>query len=134
MRTRDGGFTLIETIVAIAIFALVAAAVQLALGGAWSGARRTDRHLKALTIAQSRLAETGIATPLIEGTTSGAADGGYAWSVETRPRETPDSAIGDSAATKLSAYWVTVRVSWREPAMAKDRSIEIRTLKIGRTE
>ncbi|MGI9335109.1 MAG: prepilin-type N-terminal cleavage/methylation domain-containing protein, partial [Gammaproteobacteria bacterium] len=51
----DGGFTLLEILVALAILTLVLATAHRAFSGSLNNIRVSDEHTRAVTIARSRL-------------------------------------------------------------------------------
>lgn len=82
------GFSLIEVVVALAIVALMLGAIYQVSNGAVRSTVRTDNYLRALAMAQSRLAEAS-AMPVVKiGTVLGSADG-VAWSRTIKPFAAP---------------------------------------------
>lgn len=127
----QSGFTLLETIVAFLVFALVAGALQLCLAGGWRAAGIARHELAALQVAEARLAEVGVERPLVEGIEVGVSADGFAWTRDVRARVgTRDAAVPDTAAV---GYWVSVTVSWQEIPYRPERSISLTTLKLGRS-
>lgn len=100
-RSGTAGFTLLEVIIATAIFAAAAAVLlpRFGLSARLERAAMTTRE--ALLIARSKLAEAE-ASP-VPGATSGAAPGGYRWTVDLDPSTT--------APGGLRAYHATVVVT-----------------------
>jgi general secretion pathway protein I len=87
----ERGSIFLETIVACAIVAMILGVTLDSIG---AGARRTARLAAAsgaLAVAQSRLAETGIVTPLVPGETRGG-EGAYRWRIDVRPFGVPGPA------------------------------------------
>lgn len=78
-RQDQRGFSLIEVVVALAIVALMLGAVYQVSSGAVRSTVRTDNYLRALAMAQSRLAEASAMPVLKVGTVLGSSDG-VAWS------------------------------------------------------
>lgn len=82
------GFSLIEVVVALAIVALMLGAIYQVSNGAVRSTVRTDNYLRALAMAQSRLAEAS-AMPVVKiGTVLGSTDG-VAWSRSIKPFAAP---------------------------------------------
>ena len=78
-RRRDGGFTLLEVVVALAIAGLALAALfSGATTGLWSS-RVSGDTMEAMSLARSHLAEVGHATPLSPGVRSGDDGRGFNW-------------------------------------------------------
>ena len=86
-RTQTG-FSLIEVVVALAIVALMLGAIYQVSNGAVRSTVRTDNYLRALAMAQSRLAEASAMPVLTVGTVLGSTDG-VAWSTSIKPFAAP---------------------------------------------
>ena len=86
-RTQKG-FSLIEVVVALAIVALMLGAIYQVSNGAVRSTVRTDNYLRALAMAQSRLAEASAMPVLKVGTVLGSTDG-VAWSTSIKPFAAP---------------------------------------------
>jgi len=123
---REAGFSLIETLVALAVFTACYILVQQSISGSWQLVRAAQSEEAALAVAQRQLALSGIETPLDEGSASGLSDDGYAWTVEIRRYVPP----GAQAATPLLAYWVDVNVRWKESALRPERTLSLKTLRL----
>lgn len=82
------GFSLIEVVVALAIVALMLGAIYQVSNGAVRSTVRTDNYLRALAMAQSRLAEASAMPVLKVGTVLGSTDG-VAWSRSIKPFAAP---------------------------------------------
>lgn len=87
-RRSQGGFSLIEVVVALAIVALMLGTIYQVSNGAVRSTVRTDNYLRALAMAQSRLAEAAAMPVLKVGTVMGSADG-VAWSRSVKPYAAP---------------------------------------------
>lgn len=130
---EDGGFTLVETLVALVI--MIAAATML-YRGLSSGLRVSDAADgadAALLIAQQRLAAAGIETPLRAGRQEGA-EGNVLWQVKLRPYIAAEETGEAAQAARLQAFWVTATVTWRDRRAARPRSLQLTTLKLRRAE
>jgi general secretion pathway protein I len=125
---REGGFTLMETIVALIIFVACYVLIQQVLSIGWRGVSASQGELGALHVAQTRLAAAGVEAPLVEGQQSGSEDR-YEWVVEVR-RQNAESESESRAKTHASGYWVAVEVSWRDEVTRKSRSLQLKTLKV----
>lgn len=123
--TKDvsqAGFSLIEIVVALAVLAVVLGTVLQLLGGSAAGADVARDQLRALTIAESRLAEIGADAGLRPGTTSGDVEDG-AWQVSVTPfaapRPTPQTAIYQIAVTasyrSSRVFLETLRIATVQP-------------------
>lgn len=85
---RQTGFSLIEVVVALAIVALMLGAIYQVCNGAVRSTVRTDNHLRALAMAQSRLAQAAAMPALKIGTVLGSTDG-VTWSRSIKPFSAP---------------------------------------------
>lgn len=129
IQSPQSGFTLLETIVAFLVFALVAGALQLCLTGGWRAVGIARYEQGALQVAQARLAEAGVNQPLVEGVEEGVSGDGFAWTRDVRAHAGTRAAVGSDAVPV--GYWVSVRVSWREAGHRPERSVSLTTLKLG---
>lgn len=125
----DGGFTLIETMVALLVFTACYILVQQSISGSWRLVRAAQSEEAALAVAQRQLALSGIETPLEEGAASGVSDEGYAWSVEVRRYLVPGESAGPSTAP-LIGFWVDVTVRWKESALRPERQLSLTTMRL----
>ena len=125
----EGGFTLMETIVALIVFVACYVLIQQGLALGSRGISASQGELGALNVAQSLIAATGTESPLAEGRQTGVT-GTYEWAVDVRRRET--GAERKSYQGFLpQAYWVAVEVTWRDEATRTPRSLQLRSLKVG---
>jgi general secretion pathway protein I len=123
-RTRDGGFTLLEVLVALVVLATtVVAALQL-FGGGLRLARNAGDHSEAALLASAKLADLDPG-PLTEGSTEGTS-GPYRW---TRRVTLDPSLLPMEPATpeglRLRLARVSVEVRWGER-----RRFELVTLRV----
>ena len=125
---REGGFTLMETIVALIIFVACYVLIQQVLSLGWRGVSAAQGELEALHVAQTRLAAAGVEAPLAEGQQSGSEDR-YQWVIDVR-RQNAESESESRAKTHASGYWVAVEVSWRDEVTRRSRSLQLKTLKV----
>jgi general secretion pathway protein I len=131
MTQRDEhGFTLIEMLVALTIMIAVAVMLYRGLSSALSVSRASERAEAALMVARARLAALGIETPLQPGAQEGR-DGDVSWRLAVRPYLPADEGSG---AARVTAYWATVTVSWRDGRASRPRSLQLTTLKLGRPQ
>jgi len=115
MKRAQGGFTLIEIVVAFVLLALIfSTSFEVFSSGMRRAADLEDRS-RAVVIAQSRLAVTGMEEQLKQGTVQGASeDGRFHWAVAVTPTEEamppPDQPQPGPGTFML--YRVDVRVDW----------------------
>lgn len=109
--TRQRGFTILEVLVGFLISALLLSVILSAFSNGMTNLARADRYSQAALVAQSRLAEVGISSPLVEGSYQGYDEAGYSWQVDIVPMDwelAPQ--LRDQGAV---LYQVQVFVSWR---------------------
>ena len=126
---KESGFTLLETIVALMVLAMVVAGLQLCLSTGWHGIRLVNQEQAALQIARSQLASLGTDTGLAAGVEEGETADGFVWTREIRSYVTPES--DPAASSGVSGYWVDVTVRWREGPRRQERHVTLSTFKLG---
>lgn len=124
----EAGFTLIETIVALAVFAGLVAVLYDGLAGNWRGIGRARMDAAATSLAQSKLAAVGVEAPLSDGQMFAGEEAGIAWTVSVE-RYRPAEGDGDEA--PLIAYWVVFEAKWSDGPRRPPRSLRLRTVKLG---
>lgn len=116
MSQHDDGFTLIETLAALMILALAAAAFYRAMETGTQGARLAHREARALVLAQSRLDEAVAVGPNSSSLLpSGQTSDGLTWTTTF-------------AEMTVGVTRVDVRVSWRDGPARGEREIALTTL------
>jgi prepilin-type N-terminal cleavage/methylation domain-containing protein len=135
------GFTLMETIVALALFSGMFVLLNQGLTSSWQGKRRADQDVNAVAFATAQLALAGVEWPLVDGARTTGRQGAFTWEVgvEKYFEPTDDSAKEFSTSTTprrtlgdVAAYWVAIDVSWPAGPLQKIRTLRLRTLKLGR--
>lgn len=117
------GFSLVEVLVAFAVLALVLGA---ALSVFTSGLRVVSvggETSRALAMAESLLAESGLESPLVERREQGVLNDDYHWVRQVSPA--PWWSPQDTQHTGLAAFEVHVTVSWSEAG--RQRQVALRT-------
>jgi general secretion pathway protein I len=104
------GFSLVETLVALAVVGAILGLVATAVRRGADAALRADRVEDALLVAQERLALAGVEETLAPGRSFGVADGRYRWDLAVEAVEPPQTPRGP--APKL--FRVSVVVAWSE--------------------
>jgi len=133
MTARPRGFTLLEVVVAFAIFALTTAAVMRTIGNSLSMSTVSARHAVATLIAESRLAAVGVENPLAAGETTGRAAGGFDWRARVAAIDVEETDSGETAAAgRVQPFAITVTVGWRDGG--RDRSVTLRTVRVAHIE
>lgn len=116
MSRRAAGFTLIEIVVAFVLLALVLSTGFEIFSSGLRRAGELEDQSRAIVIAQSRLAATGLEQPLAEGTVQGdSEDGRFHWTVSVAPsgegQPPPDQPQPGPGTFML--FHVAVRVDWQ---------------------
>lgn len=126
---RDAGFTLIETLVALTVFALVAGALHLCLATGWKGVHAARLEEAAVALARSELAAAVDGAALAEGMIEQTTAAGFTWRREVSAYAGPGSDIHEPGASQ--AYRVSVSVRWQDGPLRPERTITLETIKIG---
>ena len=128
LNANADGFTLFETLVALAMLAIGLGAFYRAIaGGAW-GENRIARAETGLHIAEAKLAAAGIEHKLVAGTQSGEEPGGYRWTVTVNRYE---NGLDLPPASGPVAFEVTAQVTWAGSANFSRPTVQLTTLKLG---
>lgn len=109
------GFTLVETLVAITVLALMFGALMPVFHNGLAVLTRGDRHLRAVQIAQSLLdAQTLDPVPGADAPAAAAAgeQGDFAWSVQREAYAADDGAPVPEVDAALVLVRVSATVSW----------------------
>ncbi len=104
--SRNKGFTLIETLVAFTILAMILGAVFAAFSTGLTATSRAERAANATLLSRSALAELGVARPLEEGSYGEEFENGAFYQISIRRIE--PFAPPDLEAVRAVAYEVTV--------------------------
>ncbi len=104
--TREGGFSLVEALCAVAIAASAIVVLTNGIGGSLKGAQALDRHLGARILLQSiledELASDATAPDVREGDSAG-----YQWRLEIVP-----VAVVEDLPAPYVTYRLTATASW----------------------
>lgn len=101
-RQAERGFTLIEAIVALAALALVLGVAFQQSRASLDAARRTAAQSLALSVAESRIAETATLRRWQAQEEDGSEPGGVTWTRRIRPAEE----FGDRAVAQAVRLWL----------------------------
>lgn len=85
---RERGFSLAETIAALALVAGAVVLLAQASGAGWRGIRKADSSQKTLHLARSLLATVGTERPLVAGRSEGGEPDGTTWVIAIEPEAT----------------------------------------------
>jgi general secretion pathway protein I len=127
-RRREAGFTLLETLVAFAVLALVLGAAMPIFA---TGLRTLDGmagYQRAVGLAEALLEEGGLDESLRQRTDAGATPDGFRWQ---RTVETASWWTGTSAAGMARPLEVHVEVSWS--ARGAERRVELSSVRAARS-
>jgi general secretion pathway protein I len=128
----DRGFTLLEVVVALAIAALALVGLFRAGSGGLFAVDTAARAEEAVQRAQSHLAAVGRDAALVEGEFTGDDGAGYRWTLRVRPMAARQSLAQDGISSATTTLFnVEVAISW--PARGGERSVKLRTLRVGTT-
>ena len=121
-RRQQGGFTLLEVLVAFIVFVLIFGAVLDALGMAMRNTRRSAEVSEAALWAQSKLDAVGTVDELEEGSDSGEFNQHYRWQLDVQKQEVErtDGVSPDSFPVEL--YRVELVVSWGDRNRRREQS------------
>ena len=109
-RGRISGYTLVEVLVAFVILAMaLTVLLQIFSGGLRSVSISSD-YARAVAIAESQLAEAGVAEALRPGQELGDTDSKFTWTRTVTERLPVPGSVNTSSFVK--AYNVTVSVEW----------------------
>jgi prepilin-type N-terminal cleavage/methylation domain-containing protein len=129
-RRNERGFTLVETLVSLAILTLTLVALIEVFSVGFRGVRMSEVDAAALSLATSQLSRAGTETPLQAGRQLGTTPGGLEWSVVIEPY-VPRHAESDARQPGgLEAYWVIAEVRWQVSVFAAAQTLSLRTLKL----
>lgn len=121
----QGGFSLLEVVVAFAILALSLGLLIQIFSRALNTTVLSGDYSRATTLAQARLNAVGIDIPLEPGSYSGDSEHGLSWEVSIAPYEFGDLAWEPT----LNAFLVTSVVSWNKGG-TQQRRISLTTLRL----
>jgi len=120
---RAKGFTLIESVVALAILALTVTVVYQIFG--WTLRHAADQRHRdwAWLTAQSLLEQVRADGSLTAERRIGRTPQGLTWETVVKPAQ-----VAPSAVLQVTVFEVTVKVNWRE---RPNRHIELRSIELG---
>ncbi len=128
MNNRDGGFTLIEALVATAVFALVLSALYQGLTMGWRGLKKATAEDAAVSLLAAQMASSGVESPLETSTASGTTADGISWLSVIAPYDATSG--GEKSSASYLGYWVTVTVRWHEARFGAEHVLKAATMKI----
>jgi prepilin-type N-terminal cleavage/methylation domain-containing protein len=129
-----GGFSLIETLVALLIAGLAMAATAEVFGNGLLGHQASEDAATALSIAEGQIAVAAASDPMTPRQSEGMFGGRYHWLLTVTPYDDPqkDTAAAGftqpATATGLRLYRIAVAVDWR--AGWRQRQVALATLRL----
>lgn len=116
---RARGFSLIEILVALTLFAVVGGALLQLFQSGLRTARLADAHTHAVFLARSKLTELEAHSHLQAGTLSGSFDDDYRWEAVLRQDAEPDT----DRPRWLQPLDLVLTVRWGEPGDEREFSL-----------
>jgi general secretion pathway protein I len=127
---NNGGFTLLELLLAFLVFALSFATVLEILSGSMRNTVRARQYTEAALTAQSVMDQLGLEIPLVAGHRAQGEDGDYRWSLEIFSYEGSESELQDvelAELTGIELLQIDLYIAWGEPP--RERSSEFSTVR-----
>ncbi|WP_334503299.1 type IV pilus modification PilV family protein [Bradyrhizobium sp. AZCC 1678] len=121
---EQAGFTLIETLVAFAVLALMLTVLFGGLSPLMTGGQRAEVLREALQLAQARLDGLGIVEPLVSGESSGHFEDGFDWRLRVGDMHRSARSAGSGGA------WVEITVSATAGAMLTPPTVSLISFKL----
>lgn len=114
-KARQGGFTLLEVLVAFVILALVMGVLTRILSLSMRSLQAAEHHQRALQLAESQLAELGARLSARRSEhLQGKFQQPYSWEAEIAPYEFANQSQSAEPSSRVSARLIRVTVSWGE--------------------
>lgn len=131
MKRAQGGFTLVEIVVAFVLLSLVLVTSFEIFTGGMRRASDLEDYSRALLIAQSKLASAGTEEPLKDGEVQGESDDRrFRWALAVRRTEEGAPGPGQANNNPYALFRIDVRVAW-VGADTRERSMALSTLAMG---
>ncbi len=121
------GFSLIEMIAALVVFAFAFGVLMEVAGSGLRAARRSSDSPQAALHAQTVLDSLGVGDTLQTGTDSGRFDERFDWQLDVREEEAPPSWNGLTEQVPVDLYRVELTVLWKDGQI--ERSAKFATLR-----
>ena len=128
MRNDESGFTLVEVLVAFAVFVLVLMPLLSALTSGTAAISGSSQQAQALNSAQSKLASIGRETTLAPGLTQGDLGGGLTWTTTIIANDASSSGLERHG---FRLYWIDVSVYGPVKGARVPILVSLRTARLG---
>ena len=120
----DGGFTLLEVLIAFAILAVALVALIQAFSQGIHGSHVAEERAIAIMLARSKLAEIGKSIPLEEGEVADEIENGFGWRLFITAMDSSEAGLADS--TGVQIFNVAVSIERDDVEL-----VELRSLRLG---
>lgn len=108
-RQKDqGGFTLLEVLIAFAILAMALAALFQAFSQGIHGSRVAEERAIAIMLARSKLAEIGKSIALEEGEVAAEFENGFEWRLIITAMDSSEVGLGNSTVVQIFDVGVSI--------------------------
>ena len=124
----QGGFTLIETLVAIMVLSLSLVVILQLFSGGLKSSKTADDYTCAVFHAREKMEELLLIDDFEDGTFEGTFDNGYRWTVDIKFVEPEENEEEEQRALPVDLVHLDVSVLW--PVGAHEKKFQISTLKI----
>ncbi|MFO1353066.1 MAG: type II secretion system protein [Gammaproteobacteria bacterium] len=128
---REGGFSLLEVLVAFSILSITLGVVLQVFGTGLRSTALAEEYTQAALRAESVLAAIGVEKPLKAGTEQGEINDRYSWRA-TISEYHDERADAKQDEAKFTPYQVVVEVVWQ--GGGKERSVVLETLRLASKE
>jgi len=123
----QGGFSLLEVLVAFAILALTMGVLLQIFSRALSTTAVSGSFARAAELAQGVLTLAGVETPLEQGDYSGETGDGFTWTLRISPIDVAD--LFRDQTPPVTTYRVTATAYWHDGSA--ERHLSLATLRLG---
>ena len=121
------GFTLIETLVAMAILSISLVIILQLFSGGLKSSRLSDNYTRAIFHAREKMEEILLNDNFTDGATEGEFSDGFEWKAQTLLFEPDQEEEAELPVDNFSIFNIKVDVRWQEGI--KEKHFEISTLK-----
>jgi len=120
----DGGFALIEILVAVSILAISLVVIFQLFSGGLKSRKLSEQYARGVFHAREKMGETLLTPDLSEGETQGEFEDGYEWQMAITPIPSEE----DEEKMSVGLLNINIRITWHEGE--KKKSFVVDTLKV----